>query len=62
MRGKSLLERNGIRGFVSRRTDEGIKNGCGYCLIVASDYERSERLLRSAGIHVRGQQWIEDNR
>ena len=54
MRGKSILERNGIRAFVSRTVDDNGNNGCGYSVIVTADFERAERLLRSAGIRIRG--------
>lgn len=54
MRGKSLLERNGIRAYVSRTIDENGNNGCGYSIAVQSNPDRAEQLLTSAGIRVRG--------
>ncbi|MDD3832896.1 MAG: DUF3343 domain-containing protein [Oscillospiraceae bacterium] len=56
MRGKSILEQNGIRAFITRSSDETVKNGCGYCLLVTSDYELAERLLRSTGMRIRDKQ------
>lgn len=32
MKGKALLERNGIRAYVSRALDENGNNGCGYSI------------------------------
>lgn len=60
MRGKALLDRNGIRSFVSRNTSAKIKNGCGYSIDVTSDFERAEKLLTSSGIHIRSKQRIVD--
>ena len=54
MRGKSLLERNGIRAYVSRTIDENGNNGCGYSIAAQSDPERAEQLLTSAGTRIRG--------
>ncbi len=56
MRGKSLLERNGIRAYVGRSIDASGSNGCGYRITVAGDAERAERLLTSAGIRIRSRQ------
>ena len=36
MRGKNLLERNGIHGYINRTVDEEGNNGCGYSLLVLS--------------------------
>ena len=52
MRGKALLERNGIRAEVSRMIDKDGSNGCGYRLIVRGNAERAESLLRGAGIRL----------
>ncbi len=56
MRGKSLLEHNGIRAYVGRTVDANGNNGCGYSITVSSEPERAERLLTSAGIHIRSKQ------
>jgi hypothetical protein len=60
MRGKAVLEQNNIRSFISRSTDETIQNGCGYCLMVSSDFSRAESLLRSVGIRIRGTKKMND--
>ncbi|MDD3693397.1 MAG: DUF3343 domain-containing protein [Oscillospiraceae bacterium] len=60
MRGKSILEQNNIRAFINRSHDECINNGCGYCIIVTSDFEKAERLLRSIGIRIRDQKYADD--
>lgn len=54
MRGKDMLEHNGIRAFVSRTIDENGNNGCGYSIMVDRDADRAEQLLLSAGIRIRG--------
>lgn len=54
MRGKKLLEQNGIHGYINRTVDEEGSNGCGYSLLVSGDVERAEKLLTGAGIRIRG--------
>lgn len=54
MRGKDMLEHNGIRAFVSRTIDENGNNGCGYSIMVEHEADRAEQLLLSAGIRIRG--------
>ena len=60
MRGKSLLEHNGIRAYVGRTIDANGNNGCGYSITVSTEPEKAERLLTSAGIHIRSKQQQED--
>jgi hypothetical protein len=60
IRGKELLDKNGIRAHISRLADENIKNGCGYCIFVSSDCERAESILRSSGIRIRGARKMND--
>lgn len=62
MRGKAVLERNGIRAFVSRSRDDCIKNGCGYCVTVMGDFDKAQELLRSVGIRIREQKYSDDSR
>lgn len=52
VKGKALLERNGIRAYVSRALDENGNNGCGYS-ITTDEGERAEPLLTAAGIRIR---------
>ena len=54
MRGKNLLERNGIHGYINRTVDEEGNNGCGYSLLVTGDTVRAESLLRAAGVRILG--------
>ena len=56
MRGKKVLERNGIKSYMGRTIREDGKNGCGYSLTVYEDADKAERLLRSSGIRIRGTQ------
>jgi len=60
MRGKEILEKNGIRAHISRLADENIKNGCGYCVFVYSDFDEAEEILRSSGIRIRGTKKMND--
>ena len=61
MRGKTLLEHNGIRAYVGRTIDADGNNGCGYSITVpeGTGAERAERLLKSAGIRIRSKQWTD---
>ena len=55
MRGKNLLEQNGIHATVSRAMEEDGSNGCGYSLRVPdSQADRAEQLIRSIRIPIRG--------
>lgn len=54
MRGKNLLEKNGIHGYINRTVDAEGNNGCGYSLLVRGDAGRAESLLRAAGIRILG--------
>ena len=59
MRGKTVLEKNGLRAYVTRSTDETVRNGCGYCVIATTGTDQAERLLRAAGIRIRAVKPIE---
>ena len=54
MRGKNLLERNGIHGYINRTVDEEGNNGCGHSLLVSGDTAKAESLLRASGIRITG--------
>lgn len=54
MRGKKLLEKYGIHGYINRTVDEEGSNGCGYSLLVSGDVALAEKLLTGAGIRIRG--------
>lgn len=45
IRGKELLDKNGIRAHISRLADENIKNGCGYCIFVSPLIMRERRVF-----------------
>ena len=55
MRGRSLLERNGLRAAIERKLDPAGNNGCGYSLLVSADPDQVTRLLQAGGIRV--QRW-----
>ena len=59
MRGKSILERSGIRSSINRSTDDKIKNGCGYIIMVFNNGDAAERILSSSGIRIRSIQRID---
>ena len=52
MRGKRLLEQQGIRAFVHRSSDPAAGDGCGYSLLVTERAGQAEQLLRSSGVRV----------
>lgn len=56
MRGQKLLERNGIRAYVHRKTKTDDQSGCGYSLWVSAQnpaqLEAAERLLQASGIRI----------
>lgn len=54
MRGKNVLDRNGIKSYIARAVHDDGKNGCGYSLMVNDNADRAEQLLRSSGIRIRG--------
>lgn len=60
IRGQKLLERNGIRAYVHRKTEPDGKNGCGYSLWVSprnpAQLEAAERLLQASGIRLVGKE------
>lgn len=55
MRGKELLQKNGLRAYVGR-ANATETNGCGYTLTVTGDHEKAATLLETAGIRVRAVQ------
>ena len=52
MRGKRLLEEQGIRTYLHRASHPTAGDGCGYSLLVTDGVERAERLLRQRGVRV----------
>lgn len=54
MRGRELLQKNGIPAFLGRADARG-REGCGYTLTVTGDVSRAAGILAAAGIRVRPQ-------
>jgi len=52
MRGKGLLEKEGIRAYIHRTSLPERGDGCGYSLLVTGDTLRAEQVLRASGVRV----------
>lgn len=52
MRGKRLLEKQGIRAFVHRSSQPVARDGCGYSLLVTERVGQAEAILRKNGVRV----------
>ncbi len=52
MRGKRLLEQQGIRAYVHRSSGPVAGDGCGYSLLVTERVGQAERILRGSGVRV----------
>ncbi len=52
MRGKSLLEKKGIRSYVHRASNPPDGDGCGYSLLVTDNIQQAEHVLRNGGVRV----------
>lgn len=52
MRGRRLLEEQGIRAYLHRSTRPAENDGCGYRLLVTEAPARAEGILRKAGVRV----------
>ncbi|MBE6778380.1 MAG: DUF3343 domain-containing protein [Ruminococcaceae bacterium] len=52
MRGKSLLEQQGIRAYVHRTTNPPQGDGCGYSLLVTGNLGQAKETLVRAGVRV----------
>ncbi len=50
MRGRELLQRNGIKSVIERTPKNSQRQGCGYSLRVPSGIEEAERILKENGI------------
>lgn len=53
MRGKALLEQQGMTAQVQRVLHGQDQNGCGYRLLVSGDSERAMTILERAGLRVK---------
>ncbi len=52
MRGKRLLEQQGIRAYIHRSSNPPQGDGCGYSLLVTERAGQAEQLLRQNGVRV----------
>ena len=52
MRGRRLLEEQGIRAYLHRTSRPTDGDGCGYSLLVTTDAKQAEQILRSRGVRV----------
>ena len=52
MRGKHLLEEQGIRAYLHRTSHPADGDGCGYSLLVTDHVKRAEQILRQRGVRV----------
>lgn len=52
MRGKRLLEEQGIRAYLHRAVRPADTDGCGYSLLVQNEAEKAEQILRRRGVSV----------
>lgn len=53
MRGKEVLEKNGIKSYVTRNKSS-VGDGCSYSLSVKGNADEAERILQNNGIRVIG--------
>ena len=54
MRGKQLLEEQGIRALLHRTSHPTEEDGCGYRLLVTNTVEKAAQILRQRGVRVIG--------
>lgn len=52
MRGKNLLEEQGIRTYLHRSTRPLETDGCGYSLLVTDSVNRAVQILKNQGVRV----------
>ena len=52
MRGKHLLEEQGIRTYLHRTSHPADGDGCGYSLLVTDGVKKAEQILRQRGVRV----------
>lgn len=53
-RGKDILTKNGFRVYITRDTNPGKGEGCGYLLCVEGDCPNAVTLLKKNGVKVYG--------
>ena len=54
MRGKDILRRHGIRAYIERVSGKQDQIGCGYGLYIPERIDEGIKLLKNAGISIRG--------
>ena len=52
MRGRRVLEAQGIRAYLHRSTHLAEGDGCGYQLFVTTDVQQAVKVLRDHGVRV----------
>ncbi len=52
MRGKSLLEKSGVRTYVHRASNPPDGDGCGYSLLVTDNPSHAQTILKRGGVRV----------
>lgn len=52
MRGRRLLEEQGIRAYLHRSSRPAENDGCGYHLLITESPGRAEEILRRSGVRV----------
>lgn len=52
MRGKRILEKEGIPAYVHRSSNAAEGDGCGYSLLVTRDANRAVEYLRRGGVRL----------
>lgn len=52
MRGRYILEAQGVRSFLQRTPTPAEDEGCGYRLLITSDVQRAVALLRENGVRI----------
>ena len=52
MRGRRLLEEQGIRAYLHRASHPAEGDGCGYSLLITRDNAKAVRLLQDKGVRI----------
>lgn len=52
MRGRRLLDQQGIRAFLQRSAHPTDDDGCGYRLLISGDAESAVKILRNHGVRI----------
>ena len=52
MRGKHMLEEQGMRAYLHRTSHPADGDGCGYSLLVTEDVVKAEQILRQKGVRI----------